>query len=117
MVASGVGLGQGPDRVPERLLIEAVRAALALGADVNAVNANGLTAVHGAANSGFLNILTLLNEYGADLNAKDKRGQTPLKLAQTRGASETVARLRSLGATDDAPAGPDAAPLAPAAPH
>ena len=114
MVASGIGQGQGPDRLPERVLIEAVKAAVALGADVNAVNANGQSAAHGAAGSGFLGIITLLAEHGADLNVKDKRGQTPLGAAQARSAAEAVALLKSLGAADEAPGPAGSSPIAPA---
>jgi ankyrin repeat protein len=114
MVASGVGQGAGPDRLPERVLIEAVKAAVALGAEVNAANSNGVTAAHGAAGSGFLGIISLLAEQGADLNARDKRGQTPLAVAQARSAAEAVALLKTLGATDDNSGRPEAASIAPA---
>jgi ankyrin repeat protein len=117
MVASGLGQGQGPDRVPEKILIEAVRAALALGADVNAVNAAGQTAAHGAAGSGFLAILKVLAQEGANLDVKDKRGQTPLSAAQARGATETVLLLKALGAADEPFAPPDSTPIAPATPR
>ncbi len=102
MVASGLGLGQGsgPGSVPEKALIEAVRTAIELGGDVNGVNANGQTAVHGAAGAGFDAIIRLLAEHRARLNVKDKRGQTPLAVAQARKASGTVSLLKSLGAED-----------------
>jgi ankyrin repeat protein len=98
MVAAGLGQGSGPGSVPEKALIEAVRTAIELGGDVNGVNANGQTAAHGAAAAGFDAILKVLAEHGANLNVKDKRGQTPLAAAQARNASETVALLKSLGA-------------------
>lgn len=107
MVASGLGQTQGPGSVPERTLLEAVRAALDLGAKVDATNTNGQTAAHAAAGLAFDSILTLLAERGANLNLKDKRGQTPLAAARARNATETVALLRSLGAQDaDTPAQP-----------
>lgn len=109
MVASGLGQTQGPGSVPERTLIEAVRAALDLGASVDATNSNGQTAAHAAAGLGFDSILTLLAERGANLNLRDKRGQTPLAAAHARRATGTVALLRSLGAQD--------AGLPPAAPQ
>jgi ankyrin repeat protein len=117
MVASGIGQGRGPDRLPERVLIEAVKTAVALGADVNAVNANGLTAAHGAAGSGFNAILKLLAEAGADLTVKDKNGQTPLGVAQARGTAETVALLKTLGVDDEPQKRPDPPASAPAAPR
>lgn len=98
MVASGLGQTQGPGSVPERTLIEAVGAAIELGANVDATNGAGQTAAHGAAGLGFDAILGLLAAKGAKLNVADKRGQTPLAVAQARGAAGTVALLRSLGA-------------------
>mgnify|MGYP003339494293 CR=1 FL=1 len=56
------------------------------------------TAAHAAAGLAFDSILKVLAEHGANLNAKDKRGQTPLSAAQARSATQTVAVLRSLGA-------------------
>lgn len=112
MVASGLGQTQGPGSVPERTLLEAVRVALDFGARVDATNTNGQTAAHAAAGLGFDRILTLLAERGANLNLKDKRGQTPLAAAQARNAQDTVALLRSLGAegTDGPAVTPAASP-------
>ncbi len=98
MVASGLGQGQGPGSVPERTLLEAVRTALELGADINAVNRSGQTAAHGAAGVDFDDIIRLLAGRGADLSVTDKRGLTPLGAARARNAAATVALLTSLGA-------------------
>jgi ankyrin repeat protein len=57
---------------------EAVRAAIDLGIDVNAVNSAGDTALHAAASMGYESVVQLLAEHGASLNVKNKRGQTPL---------------------------------------
>lgn len=84
MVAAGVGQPQGPGSVPEPMLLGAVEAAIALGAKVNATNANGQTAMHGAAGLGFNSIVKALAEHGADPAIKDKRGQTPLDAAMRR---------------------------------
>jgi len=62
----------------EMKALEAVKVALELGADVNAANYLGLTALHGAAFNGSNKIIQFLVEKGANLNAKDKAGQTPL---------------------------------------
>lgn len=104
MVASGLGQTQGPGSVPERTLLEAVRAALDLDAKVDATNINGQTAAHAAAGLGFDSVLTLLAARGANLNLKDQRGQTPLAAAHARHAPDTVALLRSLGAQEPIPA-------------
>jgi ankyrin repeat protein len=61
--------------------LEAVKAALELGADVNAVNDNGDTALHGAAHRASNVIVQLLIDKGARLDVKNKGGFTPLMVA------------------------------------
>ena len=63
-------------------LLEAVALCAELGADVNAKNSMGLTALHGAANRGSDDIVKFLVEHGADLDAADNEGRTPLTWAQ-----------------------------------
>jgi len=82
MVAAGLGQAKGPGSVPESRLLEAVKVAVELGADLNAVNEAGQTAVHGAAAGGFNTIIQFLAEKGARLDVKDKRGQTPLNVTE-----------------------------------
>jgi uncharacterized protein len=98
MVAAGVGQPQGPGSVPERMLLSAVEAAIALGANVNATNGSGQTAMHGAAGLGFNSIVKLLAEHGADPAIKDRRGQTPLDVAMRRkdALQSTIDLLNSL---------------------
>jgi uncharacterized protein len=55
-----------------------VNLCLEKGADVNAVNSMGLTAVMGAANRGLDDTVELLVEKGARLDVQDKQGRTPL---------------------------------------
>jgi uncharacterized protein len=62
--------------------LEAVRLCLAKGADINAANSMGLTAVFGAANRGEDHILEFLVEHGARLDIKDKEGRTPMVWAE-----------------------------------
>jgi ankyrin repeat protein len=62
--------------------IEAVKLCLDLGADVNAANTMGLTAVMGAANRGADDILQFLVSKGARLDVKDKEGRTPYTWAE-----------------------------------
>jgi uncharacterized protein len=61
-----------------------VKVALELGGDVNAIDKNGDTAMHGAAYKQFPAVVQLLVDQGAviDLwNAKNRQGWTPLRIA------------------------------------
>ncbi|MEP7304000.1 MAG: ankyrin repeat domain-containing protein [Acidobacteriota bacterium] len=87
MLAAGAGwrtgetiLG-GKDYGPESDTLEAVRLCLEKGASVNDVDANGVTALHDAVVRG-PDVLRLLLDHGATLDVKDKRGRTPLDVAQ-----------------------------------
>ena len=51
------------------------------GADVNAANTNGLTAMHYAAQAGLDSVVSELARHGARLDAKDKQGRTPVDVA------------------------------------
>ena len=85
MVAAGVGTsspGEDPGSEPE--VLEAVQTALDLGADLDAVDANGETAMHGAAYKHVPSVVEFLAERGARIdtwNRENARGWTPLKIA------------------------------------
>jgi ankyrin repeat protein len=82
MVAAGVGIfgvGESPGTNEEAL--EAVKILLELGADVNAVDDGGDTALHGAALRGSNEIVSVLADRGARLDVKDAFGWTPLTMA------------------------------------
>jgi ankyrin repeat protein len=83
MAAAGVNwvIGQTYSESPA-MYLEAVTLCLELGGDVNAVNAMGLAAVHGAANRGSDDIIELLARNGARLDVKDKEGRTPMTWAE-----------------------------------
>lgn len=94
----------------ESVVLDGVKAALALGSDINAVNKAGDTAVHSAASMGFDTVVQLLADKGADINVKNKRGLTPLATLIGKGRRaaagqytsqianpSTVALLRKLG--------------------
>ena len=83
MAAAGVNwvAGQTFSESPARWL-EAVQLCLEIGGDVNAVNAMGLAAVHGAANRGSDDIIELLGKHGAKIDVADKEGRTPLVWAE-----------------------------------
>jgi ankyrin repeat protein len=105
MAAAGVNwtVSQTFDEGPEALL-EAVKLAHSLGNEVNAENAMGLRAIHGAANRGSDDIIRFLVEKGAALDVADKQGRTPLTWAQgvflathpPEAKPRTVALLREL---------------------
>jgi ankyrin len=108
MAAAGVGWGGGVDRRGASLLegavindgdraLEAARIAIDLGANVNASNEAGDTALHAAASKGYSAIVQVLADQGAKLDVKNKRGRTPLASASS--AKATADLLRKLGAT------------------
>jgi ankyrin repeat protein len=66
------------DGEDERITLETVRDALAVGADVRASKKDGDTALHTAAGLGLNSVVQLLADRGADLEARNNRGQTPL---------------------------------------
>ena len=108
MAAAGVGIykvGESPGTGEEAL--EAVKFLREIGADVGTVDVNGDTAMHGAAFRGYPPLVQYLFDQGAKLNVKNKKGQTPLAIADgifhisvfIKNA-ETAALLRKLGAEE-----------------
>ena len=88
IVACGIHVGSdGANEVAgeEPEVLEAAKLLLKLGADVNAVDANGETAMHGAALKNLPKVVQFLAENGAKIevwNKRNKFGSTPLMLAQ-----------------------------------
>ncbi len=73
MVASGVGWAEGfTFQYSEDETFQLVKLLLDLGAGINATNADGLTALHGAAYKGANKVVQLLVDRGADLSARDR---------------------------------------------
>jgi ankyrin repeat protein len=62
--------------------LDAVKMCLDLGADINAANSMGLTALLGAANRGSNDIIEFLASNGARLDVKDREGRTALRWAE-----------------------------------
>jgi uncharacterized protein len=86
LVAAGIGVRsptEDPGTEPE--ILDAVKLAIKLGGDINGVDNNGETVMHGAAVRGLNSLIELLIESGARIdvwNRPNKRGLMPLKMAE-----------------------------------
>jgi ankyrin repeat protein len=60
----------------------AVNTLLDAGADINATNEADFAAIHGAAFRGLNEVLKILVDRGANINARDFRGRTPFRIAE-----------------------------------
>jgi ankyrin repeat protein len=80
---AAAGISRTEDRTKEEVTnaLEALKLTVELGGDVNHVNRNGLTAMHGAAYTGADEIVQYLADKGARLDVNDKFGETPLSIA------------------------------------
>ncbi len=87
LAAAGVGVLSNGDETAgtEDEAIEAIGMLLELGADINAVDDDGKSAMHGAAFKSWTKLVQFLADEGADIsvwNQKNRRGWTPLLIAQ-----------------------------------
>ncbi len=115
MVAAGVGIwavGESPGTNEEAL--EATRYALERGGDVTNVDDNGDTALHGAVVRDSELLVRFLLDHGADIDAVNEKGWTPLRIAKGVFYSNTGKRwpemetlLLELGADPSLVTGPD----------
>jgi ankyrin repeat protein len=106
MAAAGVGtLAPTEEAGTEPEALEAVQLALELGGDINAVDDNGETAMHGAAYKSLPKVVQLLADKGARIdvwNRTNKYGWTPLRIAEGyrvgnfKPSAETVAALHQV---------------------
>jgi ankyrin repeat protein len=107
MAAAGLGTHEpGADPGIESEALEAVKLALELGNNVNAVNNDGDTAMHGAAYKQFPSVVRYLAAHGANpaiWNTKNKQGWTPLRIAvgvyrgmHFRGSAPTAEAVREV---------------------
>lgn len=128
MAAAGLGcLAPTEEAGTEDEAVEAVTLTIALGNDVNAVDDNGETAMHGAAYKNFPRVVRLLAEKGARAEVwdrADKYGWTPLAIAEGhrpgnfKPSPETIDALRlvtrggapSAGTRGAGPSGAERAP-------
>jgi ankyrin repeat protein len=84
MAAAGLGTKEEDTtgrHKTEAEAIQAIELCLKAGADVNAVDTRGDTALHGAAGKGYDEVVKFLAEHGSNLSLKDKQGKTALDAA------------------------------------
>ena len=84
MAAAGLGTKEEDTtgrRKTEAEAIASIKLCIEAGADVNAVDERGETALHGAAQKGWDQVVQFLADHGAKLDIKDQRGHTPLDAA------------------------------------
>jgi ankyrin repeat protein len=98
MLAAGLEWREIASLGTEQESLEALELLAARGGDVNAANAAGETALHGAAQRGADEIVRWLVEHGARLDATNAAGRTPLDEAkgQANGSGDAVRRPERL---------------------
>ena len=104
IVAAGLGTrSPGEDAGTDSEVVEALQAALDLGVDINAVDNNGESAMHGAAYKNLPGAVDFLAVHGAKVeiwNRENKQGWTPLTIAEGyrfgnfKPSPETAAAIR-----------------------
>jgi ankyrin repeat protein len=77
-----------------------IRLLLSRGADVNATQHGGFTALHAAAQNGDAALAAMLLDQGADPNRKADDGRSPVAFSLDAGHLEVAALLRERGAVD-----------------
>lgn len=87
MAAAGLGSNDIDTRgkyKSEQQAVDSIDALVAAGADVNAADRRGQTALHGAAYWGWNDVVKCLASHRANLDAKDAKGMTPVDSAMGR---------------------------------
>jgi len=127
MIAAGLGNNEIDTRgrfKTQEQAIETIELLVKAGADINARDRRGQTALHGAALWGWNEVVKTLVAHNADLHAKDLNGMTPLDSALGRAGGHgrggtrievhesTAALIRQLMASSEAPPAAAAQPAA-----
>lgn len=84
MAAAGLGSKEEDTtgrKKTEAEAIASIKLCLDAGADVNTADNQGETALHGAAQKGYDQVVQFLADHGAKIEIKDKKGRTPLDAA------------------------------------
>ena len=92
----------GRNRGTEQDLLDAITLCLDHGADVNAFDTNGATALFMAVPRGD-NVIKLLVERGAELDLHDKQGRTPLDVALAASARRRARWRAGAGVAETPP--------------
>jgi ankyrin repeat protein len=117
-IAAGPGFGSGAGDRRERYLspvelaarvegedaqitLDTAKAAIELGADVNAVNGAGDAALHMAATQGYTAVVQLLLDHGARADVANQAGDTALHNAAAKGRDAVIQLLVDKGASVD----------------
>lgn len=114
MAAAGLGRVMGENTLDEAVLLDAARLAVQMGADLGAIDDIGNSALHYAAYHRLSSLVQFLVDQGAELEGRNKFGETPLWLSELAiqfyggGTYQIVttgtgALLRSLGAQATTP--------------
>jgi len=85
MAAAGLGTNEADTvgrKKTEKEAIDSIELCLKGGTDMNAKDSRGQTALHGAAQKGWDQVVKYLVDHGAKLDAKDNKGLTPLDAAK-----------------------------------
>src|SRR5438270_3729150 len=120
MAVAGLGTrSPGEDAGTENEVVEAMQVALDLGNDINAVDNNGETAMHGAAYKNLPAAVQFLADKGANIevwNRKNKHGWTPLTIAEGhrfgnfKPSPDTVAAIERVMKSAGVPIDPEPVP-------
>jgi uncharacterized protein len=126
LAAAGIGvMAPGEEPGTDEEVVEALKYLLQLGADVNAVDDNGETAMHGAAYRNAPRAAAFLAERGADIriwNHENHYGWTPLLIAEGyrvgnfKPSPDTIAEIKRIMAANGAGA-PEARGRSPGPPQ
>ena len=104
MAAAGLGTrSPGEDAGTENEVLEALEVALELGADINAIDDNGETAMHGAAYKNLPEAVGFLAASGAEIevwNQPNKYGWTPLTIARGYRFGNSIPSLVTIAAVE-----------------
>ncbi len=109
MLAAGMNSATNEDRrginvidygkpEPESKVLPVVTAAFEIGGGINASNDAGETALHAAVTHRYATVIQYLVDQGADVNARNRRGLTPLGLLARRAGGEKPTASTAAGA-------------------